>query len=132
NSLVSGEALNGNGCVIVGSEGTLYSIDWAGDRHRLYPEEKFREYAPPAPTLPRVKSHQREWIDACKGGQAPMANFPDFATPMTEIMLLGVLAQLVGRGLAWDSEAMRSPDCEAANAFVKPVYREGWSVEELG
>ncbi|MDZ4857739.1 MAG: Gfo/Idh/MocA family oxidoreductase, partial [Candidatus Hydrogenedentes bacterium] len=110
-SLIAGGELNGNGCIIVGEKGTLYSVDWAGDVHHLYPEDAFKEYAAPAPILPRVKSHHQEWIDACKGGPEPMCNFADFAAPMTEIMQLGNLAVLVGRDLKWDTKAMKSPDC---------------------
>lgn len=131
-SLISGDPVDKNGCIIVGSEGTLYSIDWAGDKHVLYPKEKFAEYKPPAPTLPRVKSHHQEWFAACKGGPATMANFIDFAAPMTEIMQLGNLALLVGRDLRWDTKALRSPDCAEAEKFIKPAYREGWRISGLG
>lgn len=131
-SLIDGGPLDGNGCIIVGSEGTLYSIDWAGDRHVLYPKSKFKDFQPPPPTLPRVESHHQEWIDACKGGPAPMANFTDFAAPMTEIMQLGNLALLTGRDLRWDTMGEMSPDCAEANAFVRPGYRDGWKIEALG
>jgi hypothetical protein len=131
-SLIGGDPLDKNGCIIIGTEGTFYSIDWAGDRHMLYPKEKFAEYKPPAQTLPRVKSHHQEWFAACKGGPAPMANFIDFAAPMTEIMQLGNLALLVGRDLRWDTTAMQAPGCAEAEEFIKPAYREGWRISGLG
>ena len=130
--LIQNEDMDGNGCIIVGSEGTLYSIDWAGDKHVLYPREKFKDYAPPTPVLTRVKSHHQEWFDACRGGPAAMCNFVDFGAPNTEIMQLGNLALLAGKDLKWDTGAMKSPDCPEANAFVRPVYRAGWQVEGLG
>jgi len=98
----------------------------------LYPKEKFKDYQPPAPTLPRVKSHHLEWIDACKGGPTPMANFPEFAAPMTEIMQLGNLALLAGRDLEWNAKTMRSPNCSEAGRFIRPTYREGWKIDGLG
>ncbi len=131
-SLIDGDPVDKNGCIIVGSEGTLYSIDWAGDKHVLYPKEKFKDYQPPAPALRRVKSHHIEWFDACKGGPAAMCNFIDFAAPMTEIMQLGNLALRSGRDLGWDTAAMKSPGCAEADTFIKPRYREGWRIEGLG
>ena len=131
-SLIDGDPVDKNGCIIVGSEGTLYSIDWAGDKHVLYPKEKFKDYQPPAPALRRVKSHHIEWLDACKGGPAAMCNFIDFAAPMTEIMQLGNLALRSGRDLGWDTAAMKSPGCAEADTFIKPRYREGWRIEGLG
>jgi predicted dehydrogenase len=131
-ALIDGDAVDPNGCIIVGTEGTLYSIDWAGNKCVLYPKEKFAAYKAPAPTLPRVQSHHLEWIDACKGGPAPMCNFVDFAAPMTEIMQLGNVAVLTGRDLQWDIATMKSPGCPEADRFISPVYRAGWTIAGLG
>ncbi len=45
NTLINGGALDGNGCIIVGEKGTLYSVDWAGDVHHFYPEEIANDFA---------------------------------------------------------------------------------------
>ncbi|MCC6795913.1 MAG: Gfo/Idh/MocA family oxidoreductase [Candidatus Hydrogenedentes bacterium] len=131
-SLIDNEPMDANGCIIVGTGGTAYSIDWAGNRMQLYPKEKFKDIKAPAQTLLRAKSHHAEWTEACKGGPAPMANFIDFAAPMTEIMQLGNLALRTGKDLKWDTKTATSPDCTEANAFVKPNYRDGWKIEGLG
>ena len=50
-------------------------------------------------TMPRSPGHYEEWIAACKGGPRPMSNF-DYAGPLTEIVLLGVLALGAGASAA--------------------------------
>ena len=42
-------------------------------------------------TMARSPGHYEEWLLACKGGPRPVSNF-DYAGPLTEIVLLGVLA----------------------------------------
>ncbi|GMU94173.1 MAG: dehydrogenase [Candidatus Hydrogenedentota bacterium] len=132
NSLIDGRELDSNGSIVVGDKGTLYSPDWSGDKQFLFPEEMFRDYPRPDPTLPRTTGQHEEWIAACKTGSATMCNFVDFAAPMTEIMQLGNLALLVGRNLEWDVASMKVEGCPEADAFISPEYRAGWHVEGLG
>jgi hypothetical protein len=72
-----------------------------GDWH-LLPQDRFRGQTAPAATLPRSVGHHKEWLAACKGGPAALCNFVDFAAPLTEVMLLGCLAQRVGRKIGRD------------------------------
>jgi hypothetical protein len=52
-----------------------------------------------------------------------------YGGPLTELAMLGVIAiKLPGTKLAWDSPAMRFTNCEAANQFVNPPSREGWTL----
>jgi hypothetical protein len=92
--LIGGHQLDGNGAILVGERGTLYSVGWTGGDWHLLPEDKFRDWKPPAATVPRSAGHHKEWLAACKGGPASFCNFIDFAAPLTEVMLLGCLAQL--------------------------------------
>jgi hypothetical protein len=57
-------------------------------------------------TLPRVQGHMQEWIDACKGGPKTFSNF-EFASRMTETLLLGLLATELGHGFEYDAENQR-------------------------
>jgi hypothetical protein len=94
----------------------------------LLPEEKFRDYRPPAPTVPRCGGQHQEWIAACKGGPPTLCNFVDFAAPLTEIMLLGCLAQRVGEKIEWDAANMRARNHPAAGRFIQRDYRKGWEI----
>jgi hypothetical protein len=111
--------------LFVGERGALLSGFSGGIR--FLSEEQERSLTAPPKTLPRTKGHYLEWIDACKGGPAANCNF-DFAAPLTETVLLGVVAQRVGRYLLWDADGMRFPNDPAATRLLTPEYRSGWSL----
>ena len=69
-----------------------------------------------------------EWLAACKGGPPTLCNFTDFAAPLTEVMLLGCLAQRVGKRIEWDPAAMKATNLPEAAAFVTRTYRKGWQI----
>ncbi len=128
-SLIGGK-LAGNGAIVVGSQGTLYSAEWTGGLWRLFPEEKFRDFKRPGPTLPRApkQDHYLEWIQACKGGRPSFCNFADFAAPLTEVMLVGALALRIGKDLHWNAEKMQAEGCPEAAPLIRREYRKGWRV----
>jgi hypothetical protein len=49
---------------------------------------------------------------------APASNF-DYAATLTETILLGTIAQRVGRRIEWDAKAMRITNVAEANCFVR-------------
>ena len=107
--------------MIIGDEGTMIG-------HRLIPEARMKEFGRPPRTLPRSPGHHREWIDACKGGQAAGSNFPDHASPLAEVIMLGVAALRSRKRLEWDPENMCFPNAPEADVYLNPPYREGWSI----
>ena len=124
--LLGGREPAKNGAILVGDKGTLYSVEWTGGEWTLLPRPTFRDYQPPPPSLPRSPGHHKEWVAACKGGPAPFCNFPDFASPLTEVMLLGGLALRTGRKIEWDAQNMRAKNCPDADRFIRREYRKGW------
>ncbi|MGC6456421.1 MAG: Gfo/Idh/MocA family protein [Coraliomargaritaceae bacterium] len=71
----------------------------------------------------------KEWIHAIKGeGPEPGSNF-DYAAPMTEVALIGVLAQRFGGRIEWHPEKgiLNRPEL---NSFVKEPARKGWEYGE--
>ncbi|MHC4443530.1 MAG: Gfo/Idh/MocA family protein [Planctomycetota bacterium] len=131
--LIGGRKVAKNGAIMVGEEGTLYSIEWTGGRWELLPKDKFRDYKPPVETIPRVPDggehpHHAEWIAACKGGRPPLCNFVDFAATLTEVMLLGNLSLRTGQKIEWDGKAMRAKNCPGADEFIRYAYRKGWEI----
>ena len=120
----------GNGALIIGDKGVIRHGSHGANGCRIIPESKMKEYLPKLPpkTIKRVKGHHQDWIEACKGGDPASSNF-DYGGPLTEMVLLGVIAMRVGdKKLLWDSENMRFTNSEEANQLVKPSYREGWSL----
>ena len=89
-----------------------------------------RHWAPggPAATVPRSPGHHTEWLAACRGGPPALCNFTDFAAPLTEVMLLGCLAQRVGKKIEWDAANMKAKNCPEADKFIKRDYRKGWQI----
>jgi len=126
--LIGGGQVAENGAVIVGDQGTMYSIEWTGADWRLLPEEKFRDYRPPEPSVPRCSGHHAEWIAACKGGPQAFCNFVDFGAPLTEVMLLGNLALRTGQKIEWDVRAMQAKECPEADEVIRREYRKGWEI----
>jgi predicted dehydrogenase len=131
-ALREGQRPSGSGCLIVGANGTLYSPSDYGGEYHLLPAERYRDYRPPARSLPRVGGHHhQEWIRACKGGPAAMSNFPDYAAQLTETALLGNVAIRAGEHggrIVWDSEHLRVTNNEAANRLIRREYRRGWTI----
>ncbi|MFO0865953.1 MAG: Gfo/Idh/MocA family oxidoreductase [Gemmataceae bacterium] len=124
--LMMGQKPTGSGALLVGSKGTLLCTSDYGDNFKLLPEADFRDFRPPAPTLPRSPGHHAEWIRACKGGAAAMSNF-DYAGPLTEMVLLGNVAMRAQRKITWDS-ARLTTDVPGAAQFIRREYRKGWEL----
>jgi len=79
-------------------------------------------------TMARSPGHYEEWLLACKGGPAPVCNF-DYAGPLTEIVLLGVLAlRAPGRRLEWDAAKLQVANAPELNQHVHVEYRKGWTL----
>ena len=84
------QSLPGNGALYVGSKGKLYHSSHGG-MPVLLPGELHEAAAKVPKTIERSPGHYEEWIRACKGGPMPVSNF-EYAGPLTETMLLGMLA----------------------------------------
>ena len=117
--------LEREGLMFVGERGTIL-CGFMGERPRLIPASKMNGFTPPPKTLPRSPVHNREWLDACKGGKTvPGANF-EFEAKVTETILLGNVAQRVGRKLVWDAAGLRASNVPSADKLIQPEYRTGW------
>ena|SRR5437016_10721790 len=120
------EAPTPDGSFFIGDKGMITTGTY-GEETRLIPVEKMRDYQFPQPTLTRSPGHYRDWIRACKGGDAACSNF-NVAVPFVEWMLLGVIALRVEGKLEWDAAKMRFSNNAEANKYLKPTFRKGWSL----
>ena len=118
--------LGGNGILYLGTKGAMLGGGWS-EAPRLVPLSRMRTYDKPKQTLPRVKGHHRNWLDACKGGKPASSNF-DYAGPMTEVILLGNVALRAGKKLAWDGEKMKASNAPEADKYIRPEYHNGWTL----
>ncbi len=83
----------------------------------------------PAKVIPRVKGGPfQEWIRAIKGeGPLPGSNF-DYAARLTEMALVGVMAQRTNRDIEWDAANMRVSNHADFEKYVREPARHGWNV----
>ena len=115
------------GVMYVGDKGLLIG-GFNGSHPRVYPDNPKYVWTPPAhePQDEKMDAAVDQWVKACKGGPAPLADFPSQAAP-TEAFLLGCIAQrMPGTALEWDTAAMKVTSSEAANKFIDPPYRGNW------
>ena len=115
-----------SGTLLVGSKGVVHT-NAHNSLCALLPAGDFANSEGPPQKLPRVKSHQHEWIQGCKGGPLPLSNF-DHSGPAMELLLLGNVATLVGQTLEFDPVAMRVVNNAEADALLRPEHRQGWSL----
>lgn len=118
---------------------------WFGDKANAYLDKRsnnprfsikeksraYKESGGVAEKYARVEGGPHsEWLHAIKGdGPEPGSNF-DYAAPMSEVALLGVIAQRFGGRIEWDPMNMRITNRPELNAFVKEPVRKGWEAGE--
>jgi predicted dehydrogenase len=94
--------------------------------YTLIPESRMKAYGPrPPQVLSRSVGHHKEWIDACRGGEAAGSNFVDHGGLLTEVCLLGNVALRAGGKLAWDGPNMKVTNDRSANQYLRRTYRSG-------
>jgi hypothetical protein len=117
-----------DGALFVGDKGKMLVEGWGGEKPRLIPESRNKQYQRPPKTLPRSVGHHKEWLLACRTGSATRSNF-DFAGPLTEAVLLGmVCVRNGGDKLYWDSTNLKVANDPDANRFLHYEYRRGWEL----
>jgi len=115
-----------NGSIFIGDKGSILLPHVGGPQ--LLPREEFAGYR--RPKLPG-HDHYVQWVNACLGKDHASANF-DFAGPLTETVLLGVLAgRFPGKKLQWDAADLKVTNLPEANQHLRLTYRKGWEVEGL-
>ena len=119
------------GMFMLGDKNTLYAPGGRPDSPRLIPEatmNEFKQHRPPS-NIPLVKGGPLvEWINAIRGaGPKPGSNF-EHSVPLTELILLGALAQRTGKKIEWDAAAGKVRNDPTLNRHLEIQAREGWRV----
>jgi predicted dehydrogenase len=113
-----------NGVLFVGDKGMLLA-DYG--RHKLLPENKFAGFEPPRPFIPASIGHHNEWLLACKTGSPTTCNF-DYASALTESVLLGNVAFRAGEKLEWNAPILKVRNSKQAMNYIRTEYRKGWEL----
>ena len=123
------ENVPGTGAILFGEKGMIMHGSHGGGGARLLPDALNDQYSgrnAPRRTIPRVKNHAWDWIEAIRAGREAGSHF-GYGGPLTQAALLGAIAvRFAGRTLQWDELGTRFTNHREANAYVRPPYREGW------
>lgn len=114
------------GCLIVGSEGKLWT-NGHNTEFALLPEERFAGFQGPPESLPRSPGHEREWLEACRGGPPAWSNF-EYAVPLAEFLHLGNVATQFDRAVEFDPLICTIVGDTEADKALGREYREGWTL----
>jgi predicted dehydrogenase len=113
-----------SGALFIGDKGMILA-DYS--KLALLPEDQFKDFKRPGPSIPPSRGHYAEWIHACKTGSPTTCNF-DYSGNLTEANLLGNVAYRVGKKLEWDPVALTCPNAPEADALLRPAFRKGWTL----
>ena len=130
--LFDGKGVSKTGSLIIGTKGKLHSEgDYGGGYKMIGVEEPKVEFV-------NSPGHFTEYANAIKGGPEPVSNFPDYAGPLSETILLGNLAVYAApdgkpQKVEWDAKNLKVTNdnfegvtVEQLQQIVKHDYREGW------
>jgi predicted dehydrogenase len=114
-----------SGALIIGDKAKLYA---AGD----YADLGMQVLGEPVEVEdkhPKSIGHEREWFNAMRNPSQPaMSNFPDYAGPLTETILLGNLAVWKRGRVEWDPVNLKSLNDPSLARIVRTEYRDGYEV----
>jgi hypothetical protein len=98
-----------------------------GDTLRIIPEEKMRAMTKDLPRITgRSSDHFENFVLACRGREQARSPF-EISGPLTQVLLLGVIAQRLGERLEFDPLAKRFiGDARANELLAGPPPRPGW------
>ncbi|MCX7823939.1 MAG: Gfo/Idh/MocA family oxidoreductase [Verrucomicrobiae bacterium] len=132
-------ALPGSGTIYIGTKGKMLVSGDYGDSPRLIPESAMKDFmeSRQGKTSPNFiepsPGHHAEFLMAARGEKPwnfPKSNFAEYAGPLTEVMLLGVLAEKIGKvGFKIECDPVkRIVKTKEAAALLGRRYRKGWSI----
>ena len=132
-------ALAGSGNLYIGTKGKLLVAGDYGDSPRLIPESSMKAFLEgrQGKTSPNFiepsPGHHAEFLMAARGEKPwnfPKSNFAEYAGPLTEVMLLGAIAEKMGKvGFKIECDPVqRVVKTEAALPYLGREYRKGWSL----
>lgn len=124
------------GGFVIGDKGKMVYASHGASKWRILDDSQMQEYMADRTRvgdergtgMPNNDAHHVDFLHACKGYDPAGSNF-DHGGPLTEIAMLGNIAQLFpGEKLEWDAELMTIPNLPEANQFLHYRYRDGWTL----
>lgn len=122
--------LDPTGGVLYAGENGILLHETYGRNPTVYPESAAEAAEQVPESLPRIEDeHEMNWAKACKGEAEPTSPF-EYAAPLTEVMLLGIVALRAGQGrtIHYDAQNMTITNVPEADHLLTREYRPGWEV----
>ena len=128
----------GGGAIFIGEKGILVHGTYASNP-KLFPVSLMEAAAKVPKTFFRVEKsgegqfaqakHRMNWINAIKGKEKATCPF-EYASRLTETMLLGVVAMKVGQSkkIYYDGDKGVITNNSEANQHLQREYRKGWTL----
>lgn len=116
------------GSVIIGDAGKLF-FNRTKNNWVLESGASIDGFDWPETSIPRARNQDAydEWMDAVSGKIDQAESHFGHSGPMTEMILLGVIAQRnADQKLVWDAETMQIKGREDLSKLVRRDYRDGW------
>lgn len=121
--------LTDSGCLVVGSKAKIYSPNDYGAKFELLGAERTEV------DFDRSPGHFREFALAIKTGKEAKSNFPNYAGPLTETILLGNLAvfaatesEVLGEKIQWNAKDLKVLNSDKYDSMVKPSFENGYTM----
>jgi predicted dehydrogenase len=129
--LFGGVAIPKTGALLIGDKDQLLAAgDYAEKGHKL-----LSGATSPQVEFEQSPGHFTELAKAIKGGPPARSNFPNYAGPLTETILLGNLAvwaapepETPGKKIEWDARNLKPTNAPEVERVVTPEYRAGYSI----
>ena len=123
------KGLSKSGCLVVGTKGKIYSPnDYGAVFEMVGAEQKEVDFD-------RSPGHFRELKMAIQTGKEAKSNFPNYAGPLTEVILLGNLAVFAadegdkqGDKISWDAKNLKVQGTDKYDWMVKPELLNGYEI----
>ena len=126
--LLDGEPMADSGSLLIGEKGKIYIPGDYGSGGDVIGGV---DIAPV--TFEASPGHFEDLVRAIREGKPAVSNFPDYAGPLTEMVLAGNLAMRAdGPTVEWDAKRQRIKNFRALEKrhelerMIRPHYRKGW------
>jgi predicted dehydrogenase len=121
--LLGGTEPSSSGSLVIGDKGSIYSPGDNGGGGKF-----LGAAGQPKVEIASSPGHFVEFVQAIKAGKQSVSNFPDYAGPLTETVLLGNLAVWAGKKVDWDAKNLKATNAPEVEALIRPTYRKGWTL----
>lgn len=133
--LGDGNKFSDSGSLIMGDKGKLYTPGDYGGGGKFIGGAEIGDVSIPKFYGDGEMGHWEEFVNAIRSGDPldpknrAVSNFPDYAGPLTETILLGNLAVWAeGKTIQWDAKNLKAKNAPEVADIIRPKYRPGYHI----